>query len=218
MASVQQDPSGNFHVCFRFGGHRIERSLKTSLRRKAEAATCRVEENVRLIGDGRIQLPEDVDIPVYLLSDGKLDEKPKQSRTVKLGNVFDEYLDAVPADSLEATSEKTMRIHVRHLQRILGASRTLRSLTQSDLQKYVTQRSREPGRTGFISAATIRKEVATLGSLWTRAKTDGLVAADFPRRGLVFPKATERPPFQALDQIDRQIADQGLCEKEAASL
>ncbi len=37
MASIQQDPSGNFHVCFRFRDHRFKRSLKTNIRRKAEA-------------------------------------------------------------------------------------------------------------------------------------------------------------------------------------
>ena len=218
MASVQQDPSGNYHVCFRFGGRRYKRSLKTNLQRKADAAASRIEENIRLVEEGRIELPDDVDIPVYLLSDGKLAEKPKQSKTIKLGDLFDNYLSAIPSDSLESTSLATMRIHVRHVQRILGVSRTLRSLKKIDLQAYVTQRSREPGRKGEISAATIRKEVATFGALWTWAKTDGYVDFDFPRTGLVFPKATQRPPFQTWDQIERQIHDQGLSEKDAGEL
>lgn len=158
MASVQQYPGGNFHVCFRFGGQRYKWSLKTRLQRKAEAAASRIEENIRLVEEVRIELPEDVDIPVYLLSDGKLADKPKQStRTIKLGNLFDNYLNAVPTDSLESTSIVTMRVHIRHVQRILGATRTLKSLRKADLQAYVTQRSRERGRKGTVSATTIRK-------------------------------------------------------------
>ncbi len=218
MASVQQDPSGNFHVCFRFGGQRYKRSLKTRLQRKAEAAASRIGENNRLVDEGRIELPEDVDIPVYLLSDGKLAEKPKRSKTIRLGTLFDDYLQSIPADSLESTSIATMRIHVRHVQRIIGASRTLRSLQKADLQAYVTTRSREPGRRGTVSAATIRKEVATFSSLWTWARTDGFVEGEFPRNGLVFPKATERSQFQTWEQITRQIRENNLPLEDASLL
>ena len=37
MASLQKDPSGNFHLAFQFGGSRFKRSLKTKSQRKAEA-------------------------------------------------------------------------------------------------------------------------------------------------------------------------------------
>ncbi len=95
MASIQQDPSGNYHVCFRFRDSRFKRSLKTNIKRKAEAAASRVEENLRLVDEGRIELPDGVDIPVFLLSDGKLADKPRQSKTIKLGSLFDEYLNAI---------------------------------------------------------------------------------------------------------------------------
>ena len=56
MASLQQDPSGNYHICFRFGSNRFKRSLRTRNRRKAEAMSFRVEENIGLVesGNGRI--------------------------------------------------------------------------------------------------------------------------------------------------------------------
>ena len=34
MASLQSDPSGNYHVKFRLGGRQYRRSLRTKLRRK----------------------------------------------------------------------------------------------------------------------------------------------------------------------------------------
>jgi integrase len=218
MASIQQDPSGNFHVCFRFRDHRFKRSLKTNIRRKAEAAASRIEENLRLVDEGRIELPDGVDVPVFLLSDGKLAEKPRISRTITAGSLFHQYTEAIPDDSLESTSLATMKIHMKHITRILGESQMLRPLGKSDLQQYVTQRSREPGRKGTISAATIRKEIATFGSLWNWARSEGFVDAEFPRKGLMFPKATERPPFQTWEQITRQIRDNSLIKAEAAHL
>lgn len=82
MAFVQRDPSGNFHLCFRFGGRRFKRSLHTKHQRKADAAASHVEENIRLVGEGLLELPSDVDVPTFLLSDGKLAEKPKVASNV----------------------------------------------------------------------------------------------------------------------------------------
>lgn len=218
MASIQQDPSGNFHVCFRFRDSRFKRSLKTNIKRKAEAAASRVEENLRLVDEGRIELPDGVDIPVFLLSDGKLAEKPRVAKTITTGSLFLQYTESIPEDSLESTSLATMKIHIKHITRILGDSLTLRALNKTHLQQYVTQRSREPGRQGNISAATIRKEIATFGSLWGWARSEGFVDSEFPRKGLMFPKATERPPFQTLEQIERQMRDNGLAPSRAALL
>ena len=115
------------------------------------------------------------------------------------------YTESIPEDSLESTSLATMKIHIKHITRILGDSLTLRALNKTHLQQYVTQRSREPGRQGNISAATIRKEIATFGSLWGWARSEGFVDSEFPRKGLMFPKATERPPFQTWEQIERRV-------------
>lgn len=70
MASIQQDPSGTFHICFRFGKQRFKRSLETTDRRKADAAAVRVAENMRLVKTGRMEVPTDADVPTFLLSDG----------------------------------------------------------------------------------------------------------------------------------------------------
>ena len=70
MASIQQVPGRTFHICFRYGKQRFKRSLQTTDRRKADAAAVRVAENIRLVNQGRMELPEDADIPTFLLSDG----------------------------------------------------------------------------------------------------------------------------------------------------
>ena len=219
MASIQQDPSGNFHIAFRFGGKRYKRSLKTAIERKALATANHVEENIRLIEAGRMDLPDDVDVPTYLMSDGKLAKKPKVKATLQLKDLLSQYLDATPEGSQEPTTLKTTRIHMRHFGRVLGDATNLRSIGTADLQRYVTCRSREAGQRGKnVSAATIRKELSTFGSLWNWAENHGFVSGAFPRKGVVFPKHDEKPPFQTWQQIQRQIERDGLTDEQAAPL
>src|SRR5207247_3433587 len=69
-----------------------------------------------------------------------------------------------------------------------------------------------------LSPITLRKEVATLRACWNWAVHSGLLAAHFPNKGLRFPKAQEKPPFQTRDAIERIIARGGLEEKERKAL
>jgi len=64
MAWLDKDPSGFFHVCFRLGERKFERSLRTKNDRRANAACLRLEENVRLVELGRLELPSG---PTYRL-------------------------------------------------------------------------------------------------------------------------------------------------------
>mgnify|MGYP002637339548 FL=1 len=161
MASLQNDPSGNYHVKFRFGGRQYRRSLRTKLRRKAEAAASHVEENIRLITEGRMTLPAGADIPTFLLSDGRLTEQITVGPDLRVGELLAKYLRSIPRDTLEKTTIGTFGVHMRHIERLIGGRVPLQMVTKSSLQEYVTARSREPGRREFVSAATIRKEVAT---------------------------------------------------------
>ncbi len=179
MASVQQDPSGNFHIKFRYAGKQYRRSLKTIHRRTAESMACHVEEKIRLILSGRLELPD---------------------------------------DAVEPTSAKTAAVHVRHFDRLMGEKKPLRSTTTASLQAYVTARSKKKGKRGTVSAATIRKEISTLGSLWSWAVGQGEISKPFPRSGLVFPKRTEKAPFQTVGQIHRQIHQRKLSDDDAAEL
>ncbi len=218
MASIQQDPSGTFHICFRYGKQRFKRSLQTTDRRKADAAAVRLAENIRLVNQGRMELPEDADIPTFLLSDGTLSNPPEPLSVLTIGNLFAKYQASIPADALEQSSLKTAKIHVRHFERLLGTKKPLRSVNTSDLQNYVTTRSKEPGHRGTISAATIRKEIATLGSLWNWAVAQGEIGKPYPRKGLIFPKRTEKPLFQTVGQIQRHIQKRRLTETQTAEL
>lgn len=166
MASLQRDPSGTYHICFRYRGHRFKRSLKTMDQRKASAASVRVAENIRLAESGRLVIPDDADIPAFLLSDGKVSSQPKKLSTINLGELFEIYQERIPAGALEASILKSAGVHMRHFVRLIGPKKSLRSLTNSELQEYITVRSKEKGKRGNVSGTTIRKELATLSSLW----------------------------------------------------
>ena len=67
MAWLEQDRSKRFHICFRFGGRKFRRSLKTESRQKAELRLARLEENIELLQSGRLEMPSDGDPGAFLL-------------------------------------------------------------------------------------------------------------------------------------------------------
>lgn len=218
MGSLQRDPSGNFHVCFRFGGKRFKRSLKTNNEDEATSLLGRIEDNARLAARGKLHIPEGADIPTLLLSDGQLTKPLEVSETLTLATLIDRYEAALPSGSLEESTRYTIRIHAGHLKKVLGANLDVRSLTREDLQRYINTRAKENGRRGRkISPVTIRKELSTLSGFWTWAVTGGLVGP-LPNKGLRYPKTVERPPFQTWAEIGRQIERGGLSETDQKDL
>ena len=89
MAWLEREPSGHFHVRFRIGTRKFKRSLKTKSESAAETRRVRLEETIRLVESGRLTIPADVDVPTYLLSDGRLDQPLAVPDTVKLGRWLD---------------------------------------------------------------------------------------------------------------------------------
>ncbi len=52
MAWIEKDPSGTFHLSFRFGGRKFRRSLKTTNADTAHARKTQLEETIRLVENG----------------------------------------------------------------------------------------------------------------------------------------------------------------------
>jgi hypothetical protein len=72
MAWLEEHPtSGHFKICFRWGGRKLKKTVKSASRKDADAALARFEENMRLLERGRIELPPGADIGTFLMSDGK---------------------------------------------------------------------------------------------------------------------------------------------------
>ena len=67
---------------------------------------------------------------------------------------------------------------------------------------YVDRRAKAKGRQNESSpAATIKKEIVTLRTMWNWAVKMKLVAGRFPYDGLRYPRTSEKPPFQTMAEI-----------------
>lgn len=215
MAWLRQNPSGHFYICFRFGGRRFKRSLKTKSERVANSKRVRLEDTIGLVEAGRIDLPAGADIPTFLLSEGKKTDKTT-IKDSQLGSLFDGFFEVLPKGNLEPSSIKTMKTHRKHLERILGVRKYVGTVATSDLQTYIQKRSDESGIRGrTVSATTIRKELTTLRSVWNWAIDAGVLApAPFPSKGLRYPKVAELPPFQTFEEV---LAKTGGLDPESAA-
>lgn len=207
MAWLEQKPNGRFHVAFRFAGQKFKKSLRTSDSHAAQARLHRLEENISLVENGRLALPEGVDVAVFLLSDGRLNGTAFHKSSLRTLKQFREaFLNSIPAGSLEESTLTGMQIHLRHLSRILGVSFSLPTLSLEDLQRYVDRRAKNKGIRGkSLSPATIKKELTTLRTLWNWARNVGHLNRMFPAKGLRYPKSADKPSFQTWSEITRKI-------------
>ena len=214
-----------FRIRFRFGGKKRLVVLKTD--NEKEAATClaRFDENLRLAERGRLEILADADVGVFLLSDGKLNHRPLEERrerqkVVTLGEMFAGYRESYPKRAKEASTLYTERIHMAHLERIIGANVPLHSVTAKTLQDYVVTRSKERSRFDrTIGSRTIKKEIGNFTAVWNQwAVPQGLASGRAPTGALNFDKERAKPPFQTREQIERQIARGGLSVDEEEAL
>ena len=80
MPWLEEHPtSGRFKICFRWGGKKLKKTIKTSSLEKAQGILVRFQENIDLLERGRLEVPSDVDLATFLLSDGKLTRPPKET-------------------------------------------------------------------------------------------------------------------------------------------
>jgi hypothetical protein len=57
MAWLDLPPSGTYQIAFRFAGRKFKRSLDTTNPQLAEKARLRLVDNVRLVEQGRLDIP-----------------------------------------------------------------------------------------------------------------------------------------------------------------
>lgn len=219
MSWLELAPSGVFQIGFRIGERKLKRSLRTTDRKEAEAARSRLDENIRLLERGRLTLPPTADPAIFLLSDGKLEEPVRVPKPITVIDLFNRYRTEIPSGFLEDNSHRTVEIHLKHLERLVGKTVPLSQIRTQVLQSYIDRRSREENRRGRkISPTTIRKELTTFSSVWNWGCVRSYVNSQFPNRGLKYPKTTDKLPFQSWDQIERRIERGGLDEAQAKEL
>ncbi|VAX40965.1 hypothetical protein MNBD_PLANCTO02-1166, partial [hydrothermal vent metagenome] len=232
MASLQQEPTGIFHIVFRVDGKRYKRSLGTKNEEKAIVRQDEVAETIQLIKRKKISVPDHVPIAEFVLNNGVIPSvpPPPQKKYISLTSLFNQFFDAIPEGNIEKSTLKMMHTHKRHLLRLLTPDFEIAKLIGKDMQEYVNTRAKEqtqyfvgdasnPQRNRrLVSATTIRKELVTLGAAWKWATTASLLSGRFPKWGLRFPKTDEKPPFQTWAEIERQIEIGQLDSYEAGQL
>ena len=196
--------NGRFNIIVRFNGKRFVRSLKTENETVAVTKKLRIEETLKLIESGRLDVPVNADFMTFLLSDGKLVAKPKPQNQLRINELFDRVFATLPAENLEPTTVRVMQIHRRHLERNLGLRMVVQTIKLVDLQSYVTERAKAKTRNGTVTGTTIKKELDTLRTVWRWAVDRGLLCGEFPSRGLRLPKAKEPPIFKTWQEIETQ--------------
>jgi hypothetical protein len=104
MASLEQ--RGNtYRVVFRHGRRKFNRSLRTKDRKAADACLARLEDNLRRMELGILELPVGADIATFLLSDGRVQRQPTpSSRFRTLADLLDGYLSGISPGSVEDTT------------------------------------------------------------------------------------------------------------------
>ncbi|MCB0327918.1 MAG: tyrosine-type recombinase/integrase [Bdellovibrionales bacterium] len=209
---------------FRYSGRQFRRSTETADQKEATLTKYRIEETLRLLKQGRVELPEDADPGVWIFSAGKIKEKQSVSKAndKTFGKICDSYLEDQVDKAI--TTQNSEEIHVRHLKRYFSDSVYLPSLTLDQLQKYVHHRRRMKYRGVEISGKTIRKELVTFRQIWDWARERKLVVTDCPlldhrHKWIVnIPKPEEKEKFQAWTQIEKRIQRGGLDRKSQKRL
>jgi hypothetical protein len=88
MAWLEIDQrTGHFKVGFRLGDRKLKRSLKTSDRTEAADALAVVNNTLRAIERGWVEISPGVDIGQFLISGGRITEAPALPRTLRLSDL-----------------------------------------------------------------------------------------------------------------------------------
>jgi len=114
--------------------------LATKNRGQAKAAKIRVLDTIKDIKRGRLQIPDNAEPGLFILTDGKVVEQPKAPTVRTLGDLFRNYQENLPPGVKEESTLACEQIHMRHLLRHVGSHRQLSGLTSKDLQAYITRR------------------------------------------------------------------------------
>lgn len=138
MASLEKRGKA-YRIIFRFDGHRFTHGLGTRSEKVALSALDRLEDNLRRAQFGTVSRPLGADPAVFLLSDGAATTARPRSRTSQpairtLKQLLDSDLDSMPDGSIEASTRKGLKIHFRHIKRVLGANFLIVSLDIAELQ------------------------------------------------------------------------------------
>jgi len=219
MAFVEQRRQW-FRIIFRHQGRRYTHTLKTPDPTVAEGLKGGIEKTLMLLDQKVLKIPEGVDVLTFVLSNGQVEKKSalpagegngQARQSITLRELMDRYIETHSMGAMEKNSLDTVGTHLRHFIKTFGVNFPLRALTLGKLQEHINRRAKKKGfRNRPLSSTTMRKEIATLRAAWNWAVEMKFAEGVFPNKGLKYPKADDKPPFQTWQEIERQIQRGGL--------
>jgi integrase len=214
-----ENRNGNFRVIFYHAGRRHTAALKATGTDEADRVAARVEDTLAQIRRGSLAVPDGADFVQFVLSGGRQTELPRAPKIRIFKELRDRYLDVLGIGAVEANSLLTIRIHLDHVGRTLGATFPIQTLTQANLQSQLDRRRRQKGRRGrSVQRATLKKGIASFRACWNWGVSASLVRGPFPNDGLKYPKEIAKQPFMTYAEIERKVATGGLAADEVADL
>ena len=207
---------GTYRVKYRFGGKVRQAALKTGDETAAKTALAKFEETLSDVLRGRLTIPDGADVGLFLLSDGKLDKRPVHvdaPLALTVSELFAHYQTHLTPGAKEANTRKYEGVHIRHLTRLLGGKTAVEKIGTAQVQEYVDRRAAEKYRTKPIKPQTVRKEVATLSTMWNWAHRRGRAPVPCSTKDVRFPKGGERERFRTYDEVAEIVARGGLSKE-----
>lgn len=193
MASLETR-NGRTSLVFWWQGKKTRTSLGKVSDLQAEQIKAAAERTIGDMERGRLEVPDNVDLALFVLSDGrqgKIEDRPPE---LTLHAMLDAMLADTPKSSWAETSWTTLELHVGHLRRLLPDV-PLAAVNRALLQKYIGKRIQDDTNP---EGPTIRKEIETLRSIWNRYSDLKFV----PMKSLDLPKTKGKPPFQTWEQCE----------------
>lgn len=218
MANLSADPkSGVYRIRFRFNGLYANRSLKTKSISVARSIESRINETIRLIDQGRLEIPPKVDPIAFILADGKLRPAAQNTKPVSIRQLLKAYQNRLPSQAKEPNTVSLESTHIKHFLRLLPANKVAGAISSADLQRYVERRLSEERNGRFTSPETVKREIGTFRGIWKWAKNE-YVEDDCPSAGIIQGKADAKPPFMLRSEIEHRISRGGLSEIQVKDL
>src|SRR5262249_53329951 len=157
---------------------------------------------------GRLTVPPDADAGTFILSDGKLDQKPATEPSTPaapkatIGTLLAVYQAELPDGAKEKNSLRTERIHLRHVARQLGEQTPLDGIDLACAQRYAKARGKEAyGKARRpIRPYTVRKELKSFRHAWSWCQARNLVpvAPGWELSEITLPRDREPEPFRTM--------------------
>jgi integrase len=218
MASIQKKGDG-WYCQFCYRGQRPTVATGKVSEDEARAKSAQVDYLLMRLKQRLIEIPPGVEIVDFVRYDGKPPASlinPGNGHTggevVSLAMLRDRFL-ATHIGAHEENTLGTTRIHFNHMVMTLGDQFPMAELSSADLQRHVDRRAAKG-----IASVTVRKEIDGLRAAWNWGKRSGLVAVEWPGKGLVYQKTREKPPFQTRAEIERRIKRGGLTPAQKTEL